>query len=569
MHPTLLAALLRPIALAVALGASAAFAAAAQADTDPRLPQAAGLLQTGKAAEAAALLEDIVKAHPRDTAALRLLGDACLRLGQSDHALAAYEKLLAIEADSPRGLYGVGAVHAQRGETDEALVWLGKAKATRKLDMTPMQNDKNLAGLRADPRYAALLPKAEDFRDPFVEDTRIIREWDGESANDQFGWIARSIGDTDGDGVADFVTSSPTKAIDGEAAGRVYAYSTASGKLLWSVDGKPGDQLGTGVESAGDTDGDGVQDVIASAPGSDTAYVYSGKDGHVLLTFHGEAKGDNFGNHVSSAGDVDRDGHADIIVGAPSNKAGGENTGRAYIYSGKDGHVLLTLTGERSGDQFGSAVTGFADGKHTLLVVGAPGGGARKSGRVYVYDLLSQKPRFTFDSDETGSKLGMMFLSVPGDVDADGVPDVFASDWSNSAKGPSTGRIYVYSGKTGKKLFALTGESAGEGFGTTQSIAGDVDGDGHADLIVGSWQYAGAAISGGRAYLYSGKDAHLIRTYTSKTPGDTFGFDAVALGDVDHDGMTDLLITSGWSSVHGFQSGRVLLISSGVRRAKH
>jgi len=568
MHPIPLNGRLRPIALAVALGVSSAFAAP-RADADPRLAQAVGLLQTGKTADAAALLEDIVKGHPRDATALRLLGDAELRQGHPDPALAAYERLLAIEADSPRALYGVGAAHARRGETDAAFVWLGKAKETRKLDMTAMQNDKNLAGLRGDPRYAALLPRAEDFRDPFVEGTKIIREWDGESANDQFGWIARSIGDADGDGVADFVTSAPTKALGGEAAGRVYAYSTASGKLLWSVDGKPGDQLGTGVESAGDTDGDGVQDVIASAPGSDAAYVYSGKDGHVLLTVHGEAKGDTFGNHVSSAGDVDRDGHADVIVGAPTNKAGGENSGRVYVYSGKDGHVLLTLTGERAGDQFGSAVTGFTDAGHTLLVVGAPGGGARGSGRVYVYDSLSQKPRFTFDSDETGSKLGMMFLSVPGDVDGDGVPDVYASDWSNAAKGPSTGRIYVYSGKSGKQLFALTGETAGEGFGTTQSIAGDVDGDGHADLIVGAWQYSGAAISGGRAYLYSGKDAHLIRTYTCKTPGDTFGFDAVALGDVDHDGTTDLLITSGWSSIHGFQSGRVLLISSGVHRSKH
>jgi hypothetical protein len=558
-----------PVALAIALGACAALALAAAADSDARLPQAGRLLQTGKAEEAAKLLEDIVKAHPANTSALRLLGDARLRLGKPDDALAAYEKVLAIEPDSPRALFGVAAAHARRGEADAAFVWLGKAKATRKLDMTPLQSDKNFDALRSDSRYAALLPTPEDFRNPFVEDVKLIREWDGEGANDQFGWIARSVGDVDGDGVPDFVTSAPTKAIGGEAAGRVYVYSTASGKLLWSVDGKPGDQLGTGVESAGDTDGDGVQDVIASAPGSDTAYVYSGKDGHVLLTLHGEAKGDNFGNHVSSAGDVDRDGRADVIVGAPANKAGGESAGRAYVYSGKDGRVLLTLTGERAGDQFGSAVTGFSDARRTLLVVGAPGGGARKSGRVYVYDGLAQKAKFTFDSDETGSKLGMMFLSVLGDVDGDGVPDVYASDWSNTAKGQSTGRVYVYSGRSGKPLFALTGETEGEGFGTTQSIAGDVDGDGHADLIVGSWQYAGAAISGGRAYLYSGKDAHLIRTYTCKTPGDTFGFDAVALGDVDRDGTADFLITSGWSSVHGFQSGRVLLISSGVRRSKH
>ena len=81
-------------------------------------------------------------------------------------------------------------------------------------------------------------------------------------------------------------------------AGRVYVYSTKSGRLLWSVDGKPGDQLGTGVEAAGDTNHDGVPDVIASAPGAGKAYVYSGKDGRVLLTFTAEKTSDSFGQHV-------------------------------------------------------------------------------------------------------------------------------------------------------------------------------------------------------------------------------------------------------------------------------
>ncbi len=141
-----------------------------------------------------------------------------------------------------------------------------------------------------------------------------------------------------------------------------------------------------------------------------------------------------------------------------------------------------------------------------------------------------------------------------------------ASDWSNAARGPSTGRVYVHSGKDGRRLLTLTGESAGEGFGTSPSTAGDVDGDGHADLIVGAWQHASAAISGGRAYLYSGKDGRLMKTFACRTPGDPFGFDAVSIGDIDGDGAIDFLITSGWSGVHGFHSGRVFIVSSGIRR---
>ncbi len=57
-----------------------------------------------------------------------------------------------------------------------------------------------------------------------------------------------------------------------------------------------------------------------------------------------------------------------------------------------------------------------------------------------------------------------------------------------------------------------------------------------------------------------------MKTFTCRTPGDTFGFDAVGLGDIDGDGIVDLLITSGWSGIHGFHSGRVFIVSSGVAR---
>jgi hypothetical protein len=112
----------------------------------------------------------------------------------------------------------------------------------------------------------------------------------------------------------------------------------------------------------------------------------------------------------------------------------------------------------------------------------------------------------------------------------------------------------------------LTGETAGEGFGIGPAGAGDVDGDGNDDLIVGAWQYGGAALSAGRAYLYSGKDGRLLETYTCRIPGDTFGFDAVGMGDVDGDGTIDFLITSAWSGIQGNHSGRVFLISSGIRK---
>ncbi len=539
--------------------------AASGASSPPGLAEAGACLQSGDNAGAVTILRDVTAREPDNARAWRMLGYVCIQTDALNDAITAYEKLLTLAPETPQAFWNLGLIYARKHDADRALTWLGRAKATAKLDMSALATDTTFASMRDDPRFQALLPRPEDFADPFVEDVTILHEWDGEAANDQFGWIARNVGDVDGDGVADVVTSAPTHATGGKDAGRVYVFSTRSGALVWQADGEAGDRLGTGLEAAGDTDGDGTCDVIAGAPGGGSATVFSGRDGRVLLRLPAEAKDDAFGRHTDGTGDVDGDGHADVIIGAPGNDAGGEDAGRAYLYSGADGHLLMTWTGERAGDGFGSTVAGASDGEHTFLVVGAPKAGPNRTGRVSVYDDLSAQPRFTIESDETGQGLGLMFVSVPGDVDGDGVPDIYASDWGNAAKGPSTGRVYVYSGRDGRPLLTLTGETAGEGFGTCPAVAGDVDGDGHADLIVGAWQYAGGAVSGGRAYLYSGADASLVRTYTCRTPGDTFGFDAVGLGDVDGDGTIDFLITSGWSGVHGFHSGRVFVISSGVK----
>ena len=421
------------LAVVVAIAAPACVSQSAPAN-QPTVGQAAGMMATNDFAGAAKILEQIVVREPGNGRAWRTLALANQQLKQWDRAIEANKRALDVEPENLTPYISLGAIYAAKGDKDQAFLWLSKARASRRVDMTQIETMPELATLKSDSRYAALHPTPADFADPFVEPVKIIREWDGEAANDQFGWIARNIGDVDGDGVPDVVTSAPSSNHGGNDAGRIYVYSTKSGKLLWTADGNAGDELGTGIEAAGDTNGDGIPDVIASGPVGGYAKIYSGRDGKVLLTLHGEKASDDFGRHADGVGDVNHDGFADVIVGAPANGAAGENAGRAYVYSGKDGSLLLTLTGEGKGDAFGSAVAGYADKNRLLLIVGAPNAGPNHTGRTYVYDSLSTTPKFVIESDETGAQLGGMFVSVPGDVDGDGVPDVYASDWANRAE---------------------------------------------------------------------------------------------------------------------------------------
>ena len=531
----------------------------------PDVVKANQLLQARDYDGAIKTLEDFFQRNPTAQLGWMLLGNAYRQKGNLDKALEMHLKAASIRTSHWPGTVNAAVIYALKHDNDKAFELLQAVRNSGGYDMDLVQTNKDLASLHDDPRFAKLMPKPEDFAHPFVEPVKILHEWAGENKNDQFGWVARCIGDVDGDKRKDFVTSAPTLQAStqpgGQPAGRIYIYSGKSGKLLWQQTGQPGDNLGQVIEGAGDVNHDGIPDVIAGAPGGNKAFVYSGKDGKVLLTLTGQDAAEAFGSSVNRAGDQNGDGYGDVLVGAPGN---GQTSGKVYVYSGQDGALLLTLEGEQAGDSFGSTVSGCKQASNALLSVGAPTAGPRHTGKMYVYAGLTKTPKFTIDSDETGGRLGAMFQSVVGDVNQDKVPDIYASDWANSAKGPGTGRIYVHSGADGKRIYTLTGEMAGDGFGIGSADVGDVNKDGYDDLLIGAWQHASAAPSGGRVYLYSGKDGSLLRTITCRTPGDSFGFDATGIGDVDGDGVIDFLITSAWSNVKGYRSGRVFVLSGQV-----
>lgn len=509
------------------------------------------------------LLSRLSHQRPGDAHVWLALGQAASGLQMTAQAAAAYEKAYADPGLATRAARALFLLRAGAGERDRAYHWFQILEHHHAGDLSGLAARPEIAKLHGDSRFSILFPGKIKFEPPFLEKARIIHEWLGEKAGDEFGWIARAAGDVDGDKVTDVVISAPAHPPYGDGAGIIYLYSGRSGALLWKHVGTRGGLLGNGVEAAGDVNRDGVPDVIAGAPGINKAFVLSGRDGSVLMTLSGEAGDEGFGTKVTGIGDFNGDGYPELAVGAPEGPGGAGNPaypGYAYVFSGRDGKLLLRLAGAGPHAQMGSALAGG----HGLFIVGAGGEGPRHAGRVYVYDKLGGKPKFVRDADATGVALGAMFVSIAGDMNGDGIPDVYASDWANGAHGRFSGRVYVYSGGDGHVLITLDGQSAGEGFGTCAAKTGDVNGDGRADLVIGSWQYHGGAWSGGRVVVYSGADGRVLQSFTSRVPGDTLGFDAVGVGDVDGDGHTDYLITAAWSMVNGIRSGRAFIVAGAV-----
>ena len=521
----------------------------------------------GEHEKAIAILEPYVEKNTTDSAAWALLANSWHAKGEFARALELHSKVASFPATRAMGSYNMACANAQLGNQDAAFECMERARMAGFYNLKLLQNDAALASLRGDERFAKFLT-LKDLPVSFLEEVEPIFVINGEAAGDQFGWIGRNAGDCDKDGVADMLISAPYKSLGGRNAGRIYVYSGKTGEELFRCSGQPGDLLGVAIESAGDVNNDGHADVIAggsSSGGMGRAFVFSGDKGDTLHTLQGEAAGDRFGGAVAGAGDVDGDGFSDVAVGATGFDGVGADSGRAYLFSGKTGKRLLSLDGEAVGHRFGSTVDAHTDENGTLLIVGAMNAGAGQCGRVYVYRVVNNRAELAFKIEgQAGDiNLGRMFVSALGDVNGDGHVDVYASDWESNANGIlGSGRIYIHSGKDGQRLYELAGKIPGEGFGIGTCEAGDVDRDGCDDFLVGIWQSSAGANSSGKCTLFSGKSGAVLANYTSLSPQDTFGFDTTGLGDVNGDGVLDFLITAASSHVSGPRSGRVFVISA-------
>lgn len=378
----------------------------------------------------------------------------------------------------------------------------------------------------------------------FVENTLVLHTLSVPSGG-TFGWAVADLPDINGDGARDI-------AVGAVGPGRVYLYSGQTGALLRTLSASPaepgGGQFGYSLGSAGDVNGDGVADVVVgavlAASNFGAAYIYSGSNGALLRRITGEVAGDRFGASVAGAGDVDGDTFADILVGAEGNDTQGADSGRAYVYSGATGSLLRTYEAESSGDFFGGGIANAGDIDQDGFdehIVGAHNAGPSAGGRAYVYSGQTGAQLLpTLIPPLSASQYGNFFVAGAGDVNADGVLDLYVGDYNDNG---GRGRAFAYSGANGALLHSLPGATPGDGQGPGRG-AGDVNGDGYGDLIVGRYTNSTGASQAGRAVVYSGMNGAVLQTMTSTRAGENFGFDAVGLGDVNFDQRLDFLIAA-------------------------
>ncbi len=249
-----------------------------------------------------------------------------------------------------------------------------------------------------------------------------------------------------------------------------------------------------------------------------------------------------FGNSVTTAGDVNGDGYSDVIVGAPYYDNGQTDEGRAFVYYGSASGLSASPNWTAESDQghafFGSSVSTAGDVNgdgYGDVIIGAPyfSNGEAEEGRAYVYygsaSGLSAAPDWTAESDQVTAYFGYS-VSTAGDVNGDGYSDIIVGAPFYDNGQTDEGRTYVYYGSASGLSAApdWTAESDQDAayFGYSVSTAGDVNGDGYSDIIVGAPFYDNGQTDEGRTYVYYGSASGLSTApgWTAESDQDTACF---------------------------------------------
>jgi hypothetical protein len=346
--------------------------------------------------------------------------------------------------------------------------------------------------------------------------------------------------------------------------------STTPSAILES--NQAGAAMGFSVASAGDVNGDGYSDVITGVPGYDNPEVNEG----AAFIYHGSATGistavaaivesnqanANLGTSVSGAGDVNGDGYADIIVGANLYDNGSTDEGVALVYHGSATGIntvpATMVESNQALSQLGFSVAGAgdvnADG-YSDVIVGAwlYSNGESAEGRAFIYHGsaagINGTAVTTVESNQVNANLGISVAGA-GDVDGDGFSDVIAGAQLFDNGTTDEGAAFIYHGSAaGIVSNAVTMVESNQGFsqfGFAVATAGDVNGDGYSDVIVGASSYDNVETDEGAAFIYLGGPAGIFSTATamveSNQPGARLGTSVACAGDINGDGYSDII----------------------------
>jgi hypothetical protein len=406
----------------------------------------------------------------------------------------------------------------------------------------------------------------------------------GEAEGDESGFLVAEAGDVDGDGYGDILIGNFGADPHGATSGSVHVVFGAAGGFgpsleLSALDGATGFQISGEVEddraarvsSAGDVNGDGYSDLIIGADWADphaefnagAAYVVFGApggfdanldlsalDGTNGFKLSGEAWRDCAGYSVAVVGDVNGDGFDDAIIGARGADPNGSYSGSSYLVFGAAGGFGANLdlsalngsngfqiSGEAANDQAGHSASAAGDVNgdgYADILIGAWGvddNGTDAGGAYVVFgaaggfgsnlDLsaLDGENGFQLLGGWEGDLAGFSAVSAAGDVNGDGIDDIVVGAFVVGVNGIDPGAAYVVFGSAGgfgaslelaaldgSNGFQISGEAHYDYAGRSVSGAGDMNGDGFSDLLVGAYQADAGGTGSGASYVVYGGD---------------------------------------------------------------